>query len=315
MFLPLCGCLTLDSFVYSNVPCSEVSESTCEATDVVWDQVCATCEEAYAWDREYPWEPGTLAEGETITPIDPALVQQHAVATDDGLGTLDLYFIPAAGGDPDLATTTVLYQHGTWAGIEPYVSRVQMLSSAGFNVLVWDYRGYGKSLPAEAPTPEELMADAVQIRALADTLVPDPRRIVLYGYSLGGLPTVEMSVRQPGCATLLEAPFTSMGVIARSNSGASMGEQFFSEGRFDNVRKIASYGGPLFTFVGTEDKTLPPEDVRLIHDAAPGVKEFWLLDGAEHGVGYGVPETAGYGTYIGKIKTFLEVNAPECLGE
>jgi len=311
--LPLLGgCLNLDSFVYNGIPCSQVSAATCEDLDSVWDQVCATCDEPYDWGREYPWEPGTLAEGETVTPIDPAIVQQQSIATDDGLGTLDLYVIPSVGGDPDLADTTILYQHGNYAGIEPYVARLQFLHDAGYNVIVWDYRGYGKSLPEDSPTSEQFLADARQIRALADDLAPDPARIVTYGYSLGGVPTVEMAATDPGCATFLEAPFTSLEAIATSNSGATMGEQFFSEGRFDNIAKIAGYEGPLLLMVGTKDNKFPVADIQKFYDAAPGPKQLWTVEGMYHGVGKGVPE-GGLQAYLDTMKTFLAEKAPGCL--
>ena len=47
----------------------------------------------------------------------------------------------------DLAETTIVYNHGRYASIDHYMPRIQMLHELGVNVYVWDYQGYGKSLP------------------------------------------------------------------------------------------------------------------------------------------------------------------------
>lgn len=310
MMLLLAGCMNLDGFVFNNIPCTEVSAATCEDVDYVWDRVCTTCDEPYAWDADHPWEPGTLADGETIDPIEDTQLTSFTIETEDGLGELDAYLIAGTG---DLADTTILYQHGNYAGLEPYIPRVRMLHQAGYTVMAWDYRGYGKSTPHTAPTADQFLADGVQVRGVVDGLAVDPSRIVLYGYSLGALPTVEAALTEPGCAMLLEAPFTSMASIAHSNSDTTLGEQFFSEGRFDDVTKLQGYDGPTLVMVGEHDEAFPPEEEQVLYDGLAGPKQFWEVPGGEHGVGKGVPEQ-GLDAYLDTLATFLETDAPECLG-
>lgn len=313
LFPLLAGCMNLEGFIHGGIPCSTVSEATCTGPESAWDAVCTTCDEPYDWAQDWDWMPGTLAEGESVRTIDATTVVQQSVATDDGLGTLDLYYIPSHGEDPELAQTTLLYQHGNYAGIEPYLPRLRFLHEAGYAIVVWDYRGYGKSLPAEAPTADQFLADAVQIRGVAAELAPDPNRVVTYGYSVGAIPTVEMAVKDPGCATVLEAPFTSLATIAASNSGASVGEQFFSEGGYDNVSKIAGYQGPLLVMTGTLDNKFPIEDVEELYAAAPGPKQLWALEGVYHGISNGgVPED-GLDAYFATMRTFFEEKAPGCV--
>jgi dienelactone hydrolase len=309
------GCLTLDSFIYNGIHCTRVSEETCTAYESPFDNVCVPCDEPYDWARDYDWFDVTLEEGQTIRPIDVTTVQQQTLATADGLGQLDTYFVPAHGDDPVLATVTMVYNHGNYASIEHYLPRVRMLHEAGYNVLVWDFRGYGKSMPETTASPEQFLSDARQVLDLAVSLAPDPERIISYGYSVGGIPAVEMAVTNTPCAHFHEAAFTSMESIATSTTTTRFGENFFSEGLYDNIEKIKSFQGAVLVMQGTLDNKWTMEDARAFLAAAPGPKAIWELEGVHHGIAtIGVPE-AGFTAYTERMRRFLEEEGAACLGE
>jgi pimeloyl-ACP methyl ester carboxylesterase len=227
------------------------------------------------------------------------------LTTLDGAGELDLYFVPGHG---DNAQITVIYNHGNYAGLEHYMPRVRFLHEGGYSVLFWDYRGYGKSEPAAAPTAQQWLQDAHQVRNAAEDYAPDPTRIAIYANSVGGIPSVEMALYAPGCALVLEAPFTGISAITRDNAGIDFPATYLTYGDFENTEKIADYAGPLFTMIGTEDNKFSVEEVTLLHDNAgtPAAdKELWVLDGVGHGIsGGGIPE-AGLADYLGRIDVFL----------
>jgi hypothetical protein len=309
----LSGCVTLDGFVHNPVHCSTVGESTCEGVEDVWDKACLPCEEPYDWAKSFPWMDGTLQEGESIRSPDPTTVIGERFGTDDGLGELDSYFIPAHGENSALANTTVIYSHGNYLGIEHYQPRVHMLHEIGFNVLVWDFRGYGKSEPEFAPSSDQFLEDAVQIRRETLKYAPDPSRVISYAFSLGGIPALEMAVIDPTCALILEAGFTSIDQIIESNSATGMPASFLSGGHFENHVKISEYAGPVFGMVGSIDRKFPVDDLAIVLEEAPGVTDLWVLEGVDHGIGSrGVPE-AGFGLYAEKLVGFLEQHAPDCL--
>ena len=65
LFLLLPGCVTLDPLLpfHSNIPCTDVDESTCEDEDDVWDKVCTPCEDYPSgpwWTEDYDWRAQTL---------------------------------------------------------------------------------------------------------------------------------------------------------------------------------------------------------------------------------------------------------------
>ena len=306
------ACFGLDGFVHNPVHCSEVGAKTCEEESVFWDRVCVPCDTEYDFTVEYPWMPSTLQDSQTIQPINAGDVLRQTIETKDGAGTLDTYFIRAFAGSVN-SQTTVLYNHGNYAGIEHYLPRIQLLYQSGFNVLVWDYRGYGKSEPNLAPTPEEFISDARQVREWADTVIPDARKLIIYAYSLGGIPAMEMATHRAPCALIWEAGFTSMSAISRSNSTLSMGETFLSQGYFNNIEKAKSYPGPLFALIGDRDIKFPVEDVQRLVDHAAGPKTLWVLPGVNHGIANGGVPEAGLEEYLNQISTFLENKASGCL--
>jgi hypothetical protein len=309
----LTGCFDLDGFVHNPRHCSAVTAETCDAESDLWDKVCVPCEQSYDFGASYPWMDGTLTDGQIVRAIPEDAVTPISIPTTDGLGTLDAYFIVSHGENTTVKNTTVIYNHGNYASIEHYIPRLQFLYDAGYNIFVWDYRGYGKSLPDSAPSPTEFMADAQQVREHVEDLVPDAEKLIVYAFSLGGIPAVEMAVHDEPCALFLEAPFTSMGLIAKGNSTLSFADTFFSQGHFNNPAKLDGYPGAVLLMIGTEDIKFTLEDQREVFDGVKGPKEFWTLEGVSHGIANrGIPE-AGLTAYQEKMASFLETHASSCL--
>lgn len=311
----LAGCVVLDPFVHNPVHCSTVSEDTCAGTswDPEWDAICLACDEPYDWAEEHPWMDGTLDPGQTVRPVLEGEVTQVSLTTIDGLGELDLYWFYSHGDDPAVANMTVIYNHGNYAGLEHYAPRVRFLIEAGFNVVAWDYRGYGKSLPASAPTTEQFHQDARQVRAFVSEQGALDHQVVLYSYSLGGIPGLEMALDRPACALLWETGFTGIGPMTTANTGTTYGGSMLSTGGMENTEKMKGWDGPLYVMIGTEDHVFSVADQQALFENATGPKEFWKVTGAHHGISdKGVPEHVGLTTYFANIKDFLADKAGGC---
>ncbi|MFH1808247.1 MAG: alpha/beta fold hydrolase [Pseudomonadota bacterium] len=305
MAITTAACVDLDSFQHGGLHCSAVGPGSCDV-DSTWGKICKKCDEPYDWQRDYPWVDGTSAR-----PITDA--QQLQVPTRDGLGTLDGYFIPSHGGNAALAGTTVLYSHGNYRGIEHYQPRVRFLHEAGFGVLVYDYRGYGKTDPASYPTGEQFFDDAESMRAQLDSLGVDSARVVYYGYSLGALPTVELAQRKAPCALILEAPYPSADIVIEDSSLLGMPASYLGSGDYDNERKLSEIHTPLLILHGSIDDAFTVRGSERLRDAAAGPVELRVVEGASHGLGDGVVETLGTAAYFDIMESFLQRVAPECL--
>jgi pimeloyl-ACP methyl ester carboxylesterase len=301
----LAACANLDAFVFNGVPCSQVSEETCEGAATEWDALCTRCDQDYDWAHDHPWFPETLRAGESVRPIDPALITRAPVPTTDGLGTLDAWYLAPHADAPDGPLTTIVYNHGNYASIEHYLPRLRYLHEAGYGVFVWDYRGYGKTQPEVSPTGEQHLADADAALEAALALAPDPGRVVYYGYSLGAVAATRMAEQREPCALVLEAPLTSLRAITEHNTTTSLGDQFLSSGAFDNFARMEGVEAPTLGMTGALDDWFPSEDVRELVTTGPGPREVWVVPGARHGVSdLGIPEV-GFAEWRAHLGDFL----------
>lgn len=307
--LTLGGCLTIDGFLFNPVHCSTVGPETCEGKDA-WDAVCLACDEPYDWGREYEWIEGTLAEGQVVRPIPEDHVTQVTLPSDDGLAELDLYILQGHGEEPRAADMVVLYSHGNYAGLEHYLPRLRLLWEAGWTVVAWDYRGYGKSLPDAPPSGEQFIADGLTVYDWTlQELGVEPDQLLVYGYSLGAVPSVEVALQRSPCALLLEAPFTSVQDLQRSNAGLELPGGLFSSGLYENTDKLRGHAGPTLVMAGTADQLFTREDFEELHAGLAGPSRLWLLEGVGHGIsGGGVPE-AGLDGWVETMLGFVEEQA------
>jgi pimeloyl-ACP methyl ester carboxylesterase len=126
--------------------------------------------------------------------------------TSDGV-KINAWFAPARTSSPR-AKMAVLVCHGNAGNVSHRGPLVQALLSTGANVLVFDYRGYGRSegRPGEAGTYRDARAafDWLTNRGFAAT------NIIAYGESLGGGIASELAEHQPLGGLVLQSAFTSV---------------------------------------------------------------------------------------------------------
>src|SRR5262249_8643865 len=121
------------------------------------------------------------------------------------------WWIPTRGAP---ARAHVLFFHGNAGNVSHRLAHAASLSSAGLDVLLVDYRGYGRSTgrPSEAGLHRDAQASLAALRAGAGV---DPARIVLMGESLGGAVALGLAVEMPPLALVLQSTFTSLRAVAR----------------------------------------------------------------------------------------------------
>ncbi|MHC4429578.1 MAG: alpha/beta hydrolase [Planctomycetota bacterium] len=198
------------------------------------------------------------------------------------------WFIPAAG-PADPPAPTVLHVHGNAGNLEGHIGFTDYLPAAGFNLFVFDYRGYGQS-EGRARRREPLVADS---HAALDALLArddvDPERLGMYGQSLGGsIGLLLMAERDEIRAAVIESPFTSWREIAAAAVG---GDPPGAVSRFlagclikDHLRPIDAIERierPILIIHGTADRTIPVSHGRRLAAAAPNA-EFVELPGGDH---------------------------------
>lgn len=186
---------------------------------------------------------------------------------------------------------TVLHFHGNAGNLSGHFHHVAWLPAAGWNVLVFDYRGYGQS--TGRVTREGTIADG---HAALDYLLSRPdvdrARIVAFGQSLGGAIGIVLTAeRQEIRGLAIDGAFDSYQAAAnwhvRRNPllfclawwlpSLLMSKDYDP---IDYVPRIAPR--PLFIMHGTNDSVVDPNAARRLYNAAADPKELWLIEGADH---------------------------------
>jgi pimeloyl-ACP methyl ester carboxylesterase len=231
-----------------------------------------------------------LPMGVVSTPKDAGLPRAIDVSfeTDDGvrLGGWWTPALPQAQGRPEQGrgagetprpAASIVILNGN-AGNRSYRAPLAAaLARRGFNVLLFDYRGYGGN--AGAPSESGLIADARAARRYVESRADvDPRRVVLFGESIGTGPATAVAVERPPAALVLRSPFTSMVDLARVHYGW-LG--LLLRDRFPSADRIGGLQCPLLVIAGRRDTIVPFVLSQRLFEAAPQPKQLVTVD-ADH---------------------------------
>lgn len=194
-----------------------------------------------------------------------------------------LYF-PAAGP----AKGTIVHFHGNFANVSNHFPASYFLVQRGFNVLIFDYQGYGASegRPSRQNTLEDGQASVRW--ALAHSTGP----VGIFGQSLGAAVAAAVTIQEPAVkAVVLEAPFTTYRAAATHTLKQSiltwpfawiLPPLFVRRGMdpWESVKLISPR--PLFFIHGTSDKIVPSQMSEKLYTRAHEPKRIWLIPDAGH---------------------------------
>jgi fermentation-respiration switch protein FrsA (DUF1100 family) len=175
----------------------------------------------------------------------------------------------------------ILYIHGNAGNLTHRASAARELHKhLSASVLVFDYRGYGRS--EGVPTFAGIVRDAEAARQwLAGRLGIADRDVVLLGESLGGGVAVELAARTGARGLILDSTFASMRDVAMSRHPGWLVNAVVRNA-FDSVSEIGEYRGPLLQFHGNRDSVIPFDSAEKLFAAAHEPKRFVALPGKDH---------------------------------
>jgi fermentation-respiration switch protein FrsA (DUF1100 family) len=175
----------------------------------------------------------------------------------------------------------VLFCHGNAGNITDRAETLEVLhQQVGVSVLIFDYRGYGRS--EGRPDEPGVLADARAARAwLAERAGVGQEDIVLMGRSLGGAVAVDLAAKDGARALVLESTFTSIPDMAAYHY-PWLPVRPLIRTRLDCLAKIADYHGPLLQSHGDADTIVPYRFGQRLFDAANQPKRFVTIPGRDH---------------------------------
>lgn len=147
------------------------------------------------------------------------------------------------------AKFTILYSHGNAEDLGDIQFVLEELRSLGFAVFSYDYRGYGTSQgkPTETTTYKDIDA---AYNYLTQQLGVNPKKIILYGRSVGGGPSVDLASRKPVGGLILENTFVSTFRVATQITIVPFD-------KFNNIAKIKKVRSPILIMYGKADRVIP----------------------------------------------------------
>lgn len=174
-----------------------------------------------------------------------------------------------------------LFCHGNAGNIAGRSDSLMILNQRHrLAVMIFDYRGYGKS----EGHPEEagILADARAARRwlAARKQVPE-HEVILMGRSLGGAVAVDLAAKDGAKGLVLASTFTSLPDVAKGVLPLAPARLLMTQ-RFNSLAKIQNYYGPLLQSHGDADQLISIDQGRALFAAAPGKKEFIVIPNAGH---------------------------------
>jgi len=168
--------------------------------------------------------------------------------TPDGK-SLNGWFIPADG-----ATVTILYCHGNGGNISHRIHKILFFHEMGFNVFVFDYRGYGRSkgFPTEGGIYKDTLA-AYDYLVSRDDVNRD--KLVVYGKSLGGAIATELCTKREASALILESALASVEMRAKEMF-PYLPMKLLTWQKYDALKKVKSITIPKLITHGQDDQVI-----------------------------------------------------------
>jgi fermentation-respiration switch protein FrsA (DUF1100 family) len=210
----------------------------------------------------------------------------------DGLALHGWYF-PA-----ERARGSILVLHGNAQNLSAHVNSVLWLVREGFNIFIFDYRGYGHSDGKPDLAGAHRDADAA-LETLFLLPGVEPDRVVVLGQSLGG-PIAVYTVahsrhREQIRALVIDSAFSSYRRIAREKLASfwltwpfqyplswTIRDDFSADKWIGKISPV-----PVLILQGLDDPVVPAHHARLLYEAAHQPKELWLTTRPGHVQSFG----------------------------
>jgi hypothetical protein len=161
----------------------------------------------------------------------------------------------------------IVYFHGNAGSVRSWGAVATPLVQAGYDVVIADYRGFGKST-GTISSEAQLHQDALAVYQHVKRIYPD-EAIILYGRSLGSGIVVQLATQVRPRFLILETPYTSLQAIAARQ--LPWVPTMLLKYPLRSDERISDVTSPIYFIHGTHDELIPYESsLRLQeHSTAP----------------------------------------------
>lgn len=197
--------------------------------------------------------------------------------------------------DKEKPKGVILYFHGNAGALDRWGYVAKDLMPYGYDILIFDYRTYGKSTGKMSQA--NLFSDA---QFCYDYLKEEyqANEIVIYGRSIGTGIALHLASNNPSNTVILETPYFNLTDIVKDYFKLIPKKMLLKYPLNSNqyIRKVKC---PIYMFHGTNDKVIPIESALKLQPISPK-SEITIIEGANH------HNIATYPIYHQKMKVILE---------
>ncbi|RKZ60308.1 MAG: alpha/beta hydrolase [Candidatus Parabeggiatoa sp. nov. 3] len=187
---------------------------------------------------------------------------------------------------------TIVFLHGNAENISTHINSVAWLPAEGFNVFLFDYRGYG--LSQGQPDLDGLHQDIEAALSWIRQYQHASPKIILFGQSLGASLAVtslaDSAHREIIQALIIDSGFTRYRDIAREKLAKFWLTWPFQwplslliNNRYQPLEAITRINPiPVLIIHGIADQIVPVQHAKRLHAAAKAPKQLWLIPNGKH---------------------------------
>lgn len=213
---------------------------------------------------------------ESWRPNQPYAYEEMKLQTSKGLLYGILWRAPHAKG-------TVLYSHGNAENIAELQRFIPQFIRQGYNILIWDYRGYGLST-GKLDGQAGFLNDAESVYQWLNSR-KDTGEVVFYGYSLGSGVALYLAHKHHGHKVLLEAAYDSLTAVAQDRFPI-FPAKLILQYPMPAAQWVSDIHAPVRIVHGTGDTLILPDHAIALAKAAPNAALLLIKNGGHDGLSY-----------------------------
>jgi hypothetical protein len=203
-----------------------------------------------------------------------------------------IHLLSIAPTEKESKKTIILQLHGNGENSSSHFVSLVWLVNHGYDLITYDYRGYGKS--TGNPDPEDIQSDTLEvINSVINKCKKENKKLIIYAQSLGGAIAAraipELKEKNFLSLVILEGAFADYREVTRSILKKQIIEPIpfilsyvvdNSTSPKDYIEKISPI--PLIVIHETEDPVVPFENGKAVFKLSKDPKQFWSVTSDGH---------------------------------
>lgn len=200
------------------------------------------------------------------------------------------------------AQATLLFFHGNAGNISHRIDKLKIFYELQLSTFIIDYAGYGQS--EGKPSEKNLYEDGrAAYQQTIEKLKIDPRRLFLYGESLGCAVAIELAQKLDVAGIILEGAFTSLRELSKKHMPLLVP---FAGSQYDNLEKISQLKVPILFTHSKQDEICPFKQALQLYEKTTAPKQSVWFETGGHNDGFFVNRES----YEKGLSQFLNFRMP-----